>query len=150
VLLRVDNWSSFLPLWAGIATSERAKRMVERLRDENTFNCKGGIRTLSRLEQMYDIRATNNPSNWLGPIWGCVNYFIFEGLIKYGFEDDAREIAEKTIRLFGRDLEVSGALHEYYNPDTCEPIITKGFQNWNFLVLNMIAWIEDRPFINLA
>ena len=148
LIMRIDNWSSFMPLWAGIATPERAERMLERYRDKRTFNCKAGIRTLSRLEQQYDIRASNNPSNWRGPVWGISNYMLFSGLLKYGFEEDAREMAEKTIRLFGRDLERAGSLHEYYNPDTCEPIVTHGFQNWNFLVLNMIAWLEGRRFID--
>ena len=57
----------------------------------------------------------------------------------------ARELAEKTVRLFGQDLESCGSLHEFYHPDTGEPIMTHGFQNWNFLVLNMIAYLEDRP-----
>ena len=96
---------------------------------------------------MYDLRASNNPSNWLGPVWGMSNYMLFRGLVKYGFLDDARDLAEKTVRLFGRDLEDSGALHEFYNPDTGDPIMTKGFQNWNFLVLNMIAWLEGRVVV---
>jgi putative isomerase len=75
------------------------------------------------------------------------NYMVFRGLVKYGFDDEARELAAKTIRLFGRDLETSGALHEFYHPDNGEPIMTRGFQNWNFLVLNMIAWLENRPVI---
>ena len=29
LLLRVDNWSSFLPMWAGIATRAQAERMLE-------------------------------------------------------------------------------------------------------------------------
>lgn len=148
LIMRIDNWSSFMPMWAGIATAERARRMLERYRDVRTFNCRGGIRTLSRLEQQYDLRASNNPSNWRGPVWGISNYLVFSGLRKYGFTDEAREMAEKTICLFGRDLEKEGSLHEYYNPDTCEPIVTHGFQNWNFLVLNMIAWIEDRKFVD--
>lgn len=148
LLLRVDNWCSFLPLWAGIASPERAARMVERYRDERTFNCRAGIRSLSRLEQAYDIRATNNPSNWRGPVWGISNYLVFSGLVKYGYDEDARILAEKTIRIFGRDYEVNGCLHEYYNPDTGEPIVTHDFQNWNFLVLNMIAWLEDRKFVD--
>jgi len=56
-------------------------------------------------------------------------------------------MAEKTIALFGDDLQREGALHEYYNPDTGEPIMNKGFQNWNYLVLNMIAWVEGRPVV---
>ena len=147
LLLRVDNWSSFLPMWAGLASREQAGRMAERARDPRTFNAQYGIRSLSRLEKMYDLRASNNPSNWLGPVWGMSNYMLFRGLVKYGFLDDARDSAEKTVRLFGRDLEDSGALHEFYNPDTGDPIMTKGFQNWNFLVLNMIAWLEGRVVV---
>ena len=54
-----------------------------------------GIRSLSRLEKMYDLRASNNPSNWLGPVWGMTNYLVFRGLVKYGFDDDARELARE-------------------------------------------------------
>lgn len=147
LLLRVDNWSSFLPLWAGIPSQEQAERMRERTQDTRTFAASFGIRTLSRLEKMYDLRATNNPSNWLGPIWGISNYLVFRGLLKYGFAEEAQNLAEKTIRLFGQDLETNGCLHEYYHPDNGEPIVTKGFQNWNFLVLNMIAHLEGRPMI---
>lgn len=147
LMMRIDNWSSFLPMWAGIASAEKAARMVERYRDARTFNCAGGIRTLSRLEQQYDIRASNNPSNWRGPVWGLSNFMMFSALVTYGYYDDAREIADKTIRMYGRDLELSGSLHEYYNPDTCEPIVTHGFMNWNFTVLNMIAFLEDRKYV---
>ncbi|WP_439590848.1 MGH1-like glycoside hydrolase domain-containing protein [Microbacterium sp.] len=145
VLLRIDNWSSFLPMWAGIATQEQAERMRERYLDRRTFRANFGVRTLSKLEQQYNLRASNNPSNWLGPIWGVSNYLVFRGLLKYGYTEDARELAEETVRLFGQDLATSGGLHEYYHPDTGEPIMTKGFQNWNFLVLNLIAWLEERP-----
>jgi putative isomerase len=148
LLLRIDSWSSFLPMWAGLASSEQAGRMLTRVRDGNTFNAAYGVRSLSRLEKMYDLRASNNPSNWLGPVWGMSNYMVFRGLVKYGFDDAARELAEKTVRLFGRDLEASGALHEFYDPDNGEPIMTRGFQNWNFLVSNMIAWLEGRVVVS--
>ncbi len=147
LLLRIDNWSSFLPMWAGFASQAQAERMVQRIRDRRTFAANYGIRTLSRLEKMYDLRASNNPSNWLGPIWGVSNYLVFRGLLRYGFEADARELAEKTVLLFGRDLETNGCLHEFYHPDTGEPIMTRNFQNWNFLVLNMIAYLEGRAMV---
>ena len=148
LLLRIDSWCSFLPMWAGLASREQAEQMVERVRDPRTFRATYGVRTLSRLEKMYDLRASNNPSNWLGPVWGMSNYMVFRGLVKYGFHEDARELAEKTVCLFGSDLESSGSLHEFYNPDTGDPIMTRGFQNWNFLVLNMIAWLEGRVVVS--
>jgi len=144
LLLRVDSWSSFLPMWSGLATQEQAERMVARLREPRTFAARYGVRTLSALEQAYSLRASNNPSNWLGPVWGVSNYLVFRGLVGYGFHDDANRLAERTVELFGRDLDAHGALHEFYDPDNGRPIMTRGFQNWNFLVLNMIAHLEGR------
>lgn len=145
LIQRIGVWSGFLTMWAGIATEEQARRMVtENFSDPRTFNAPYGVRTLSKLEKMYNMNATHNPSNWQGPIWGISNYLVFRGLVNYGFNDEARELANKTVTLFGMDYEKEGALHEYYNPDTGEPLINKGFQNWNYLVLNMIAWLENR------
>jgi putative isomerase len=148
LIQRLGVWSGFLSLWAGVATPEQARMMVEKnFRDTNTFNAPYGVRTLSRMEKMYDVRATGNPSCWLGPIWINANYLTFRGLVKYGYQDDARALVEKTIRLLGRDFEQHGALHEYYLPDSGEPVLNKGFQNWNYLVLNMIAWYEGKPYV---
>lgn len=141
IIQRFGVWSGFMVLWAGIATPEQAKRIVaENYYDKRTFNAQYGIRTLSKLEKMYNLKATHNPSNWQGPIWGVSNYLVFQGLANYGFVAEAQEMAEKTIMLFGRDIKNNGSLHEYYNPDTGEGIINPGFQNWNYLVLNMIEW----------
>jgi putative isomerase len=141
LIMRIETWMGFMPLWAEIATQEQAERVVEHYRDQRTFNCEAGVRTLSKMEKMYLVQASGNPSCWLGPVWGASNYLTWRGLVRYGFQDDARELAEKTIWLFGRDLERRGALHEYYQPDG-EPLLNPGFQNWNHLVLNMIAWYE--------
>lgn len=147
IIQRIDIWSGFMALWAGIATNEQAKRVVERYRDKKSFNCEGGVRTLSAQEKMYRVVASNNPSCWLGPVWGISNYMTFRGLLRYGYTEDARKLCEKTIRLFGRDVIRFGAMHEYYSPDDGNPVINLGFQNWNMLVLNMIYWYEGREYI---
>lgn len=148
LIQRIGVWSGVMAMWAGIATPQQAERMVrENLLDCRTFNSPYGVRTLSKLEKMYSTVATHNPSNWCGPIWGISNYMTFRALVNYGFEDEARVMAEKTVRLFGNDFKKDEALHEYYNPETGEPIMNKGFQNWNFLVLNMIAWLEGRNVV---
>jgi putative isomerase len=148
LIQRLSVWSGFMAMWANIATPEQAKLMVERhFHDTTSFNAPAGIRTLSPLEKMYDTRASGNPSSWQGPIWINVNYLVFRGLINYGYDEEARELAEKTILLLGRDFERFGALHEYYLPDNGEPVLNKGFQNWNFLVLNMAAWLDNQPVV---
>lgn len=147
LIQRIDVWSGFMALWAGVATEEQAARVVERYRDPKSFHCLGGVRTLSPQEKMYRVAASNNPSCWLGPVWGISNYLTFRGLLRYGYKEDAKELCEKTISLFGRDVLRFGGMHEYYSPDDGEPILNLGFQNWNMLVLNMIYWYEGKEAI---
>jgi len=148
LIQRIGVWTGFMAMWAGIATEEQAKRMVsEHYLNPKTFFAAAGVRTLSKMEKMYSVRSSANPSNWRGPVWGISNYMVFKGLVNYGYTSEARDLANKTILLFGRDLENCGALHEYYEPDTGEPLLNKGFQNWNYLVANMIAWKEGRKVV---
>jgi hypothetical protein len=148
LIQRIEGWSGFLAMWSGIATPEQARRMVEeRLKNPGTLGAPYGIRSLSKMEKMYGVYASNNPSNWNGPIWGISNYAVFRGLLRYGFTAEAKEMADKTVALFGRDFAKTNALHEYYDPDTGEPVMNKGFQNWNYLVMNMLAWMDGRPVV---
>ena len=149
LIMRIGVWSGFLAMWADIATPEQSERIVrEHLKNAETFNAPYGIRTLSKMEKMYNLKATGNPSSWLGPVWGISNYMVWKGLVKYRYEEEAYELAEKTIKLFGRDFKRFGALHEYYQPENGEPILNPGFQNWNYLVMNMLAWLENRPLVD--
>lgn len=148
LIQRIGCWSGFLAMWSGIATPEQAERMVkENLLDEKAFWAPYGVRTLSKYEKMYVVKPSGNPSCWLGPIWGVSNYLVFRGLVKYGFEREARELAEKTVALFEKDLRFCGELHEYYDPESGEPVINPGFQNWNLLSLNMQAWLNNEKVV---
>jgi putative isomerase len=148
LIQRLSVWSGFMAMWAGIATKEQAEMIVRKqFHDTASFNAPAGIRSLSPLEKMYDARASGNPSSWQGPVWINVNYLVFRGLVNYGFTEEAKELAEKTVLLLGRDFERFGALHEYYLPDNGEPVLNKGFQNWNFLVLNMAAWLDKKRVV---
>jgi putative isomerase len=148
LIQRLEGWSGFMAMWAGIATPEQARRMVEEhLKNGRTLGASYGVRTLSKMEKMYGLYASNNPSNWDGPIWGISNYMVFRGLVRYGFKEEADAMVNKTVALFGDDYVKNDALHEYYNPDTGEPIVNKGFQNWNYLVMNMLAWRQGQEVV---
>ena len=128
LIQRIDAWSGFLAMWAGIAKPEEAKRMVEEnYRNTKTFNSPAGVRSLSKLEKMYAIKASGNPSCWLGPVWINVNYFTGKGLIKYRYLKDAKDLAKKTIVILRYDYERSEALHKYYQPENGQPFINKEF-----------------------
>lgn len=135
--IKVRVWSGFIPMYAKIATEEQAAEMVKHIFDEATFNSDYGVTTLAKDEKMFDLSVTNNPSNWLGPIWLIANYVVFRGLMNYGYRKEAELMYERTVKLLGTDLEKTGSLHEYYNPFTGDPIMNGGFINWNILALNM-------------
>ena len=147
LIRKIDVWSGFLAMWAGIATKEQADRMVkENYLKSNIFYSDYGIRTLSKSEKMYLIKESGNPSCWLGPIWGVSNYLTFKALLNYGYDDLAKDLAERTVTLFGKDLTECGEFHEYYDPETGKGISNQGFQSWNLLVSNMISYLNGEPF----
>ena len=130
-----------MAMWAGIATKEQAERMVkENYLDERLFYAPWGVRTLSKCEKMYQIVKSGNPSCWLGPVWGVSNYITFRALLKYGYDGFAEELADKTVKLFGRDIAECGEMHEYYDPETGRGVNNQGFQSWNLLCANIISW----------
>ncbi len=149
LIMRIDSWSGFMALWAGIATPDRARRVIEEnMLDPNTFFGKYGIRSLSRLEKMFANWPSGNPSCWLGPMWGVVNYMCFRALLNYGYTDEARALANTLIFVYGKDIENCGEMHEYYHCDSGEGINGQGFQSWNLLVNNMIAYVDNQEIIS--
>lgn len=148
LLIKCDSWCGFLVLWAGMAPPERAERVIrENMLDSRTYLGKWGVRTLAKTEPMYQITKSGNPSCWLGPVWGISAYMTFRALLKYGYESEARDIAERTVVLLGRDIEGCGELHEYYHPDTGEGVNNQGFQSWNLLANNILAYLEKRDVV---
>lgn len=143
--IKVRCWSNFLPMLMGIATPEQAEALKNHIMDEDTFLSPGGIRSLSYDEKMYNLEPTGNPSNWLGPIWIISQYAVFRGLMNYGYRKEAEIICQRTLSLLGDDLRKTGDLHEYYNPETREPIMNPGFVNWNVLAINMADELDGKP-----
>jgi putative isomerase len=138
--LRIQTFTGFLPLWCGLATPAQASALVRlHYLADDRFRSLGGVRSLSSREPMYSLEySKGNPSNWLGPVWIIVNYFVWKGLKDSGFAAEASELADKTIRMLAADLDKNGSLNEYYHPDTGAAISHKGFMDWNLLVLEML------------
>lgn len=147
--IKIRVWSGFLPLYARFATNEQAAKLAAHAFDPETFASPFGIATLAKDEKMFNLSATNNPSNWLGPIWIVANYALFRGLMNYGYREQAEAICAGTMRLLGEDLEKTGVLHEYYDPFTGKPVMNGGFISWNILALNMADELRGKPPMQL-
>ena len=145
--IKVRVWSSFLPMFAGFATREEAEKLKVHMLDETTFWAPHGVTTLAMDEKMFNLDVTNNPSNWLGPIWIVSEYICFRALLDYGYVEEAAELCRKVLAMLGEDLRKTGCLHEYYNPFTGEGIMNGGFLNWNILILNMTGELRERNIL---
>lgn len=145
--IKIRVWSGFIPMYAGFATAEQAEELVRHYHDETTFHSEFGITTLAKDEKMFNLEATNNPSNWLGSVWLVANYVVFKAMLRYGYREEAEEICRNSLKLLGMDLEKTGCMHEYYDPFTGESVMNGGFVNWNILAVNMIDDLEKIEYI---
>jgi hypothetical protein len=132
--VRVKTWTNLVPLWAGIAAPEQAKRMIaQHLLNPKEFWAPQGVRTLTPDEPLYDPKS----GYWRGPVWVISNYLLNARLDEYGHKEEAQEVADKTVRVLVRDYHTSGGMNECYNPETGEPIASGHFLSWNLLAAHM-------------
>jgi putative isomerase len=139
VPVKFKVFTGFLPLWCGLATPEQARHLVEQhLLNTEEFLAPYGITSLARNERMFAPEIDSaNPSNWLGPIWIVANYAIYAGLLRYGYTNEAADLASRIHKLLEEDLAKTGCLHECYHPDTGAPNFNARFLSWNVLALLM-------------
>jgi putative isomerase len=88
--------SSFYPMAAGIATTEQAKALVaDHLQNPWEF---GGDHPVAGTP--FDDPAATDNVYWRGRVWPTMNYLVWLGLRRYGFEREAKELADKGWRMF--------------------------------------------------
>ena len=89
-------WSvaAYYTLWAGVASEEQAKKLVNNLKK---FEHRGGIATTAN-SFMFTSLFGSTKTQWAHPNgWAPLHFITTEGLEKYGYHDDARRIATKWI-----------------------------------------------------
>jgi glycogen debranching enzyme len=106
----VNTACTFLPLFAGLPSREQAQRLVEaHLLNLGEYAPSGDVRhwvtTTAKTEPTWEARRY-----WRGPVWVIMNWFISEGLQRYGYEELAETIRQDTLGL----IESNG-FREYYD-----------------------------------
>jgi hypothetical protein len=114
--LRRQEIIGFLPLWAGVATKERADRLVETLMDSTKFWRKYGVPTLSARDPWYSPNV-DYCCKWNGPVWMLWDYMVYDGLKKYGYSEIADLLASRMVRAAETQLSKNHAFWESYSPD---------------------------------
>jgi glycogen debranching enzyme len=122
-----SNAGQFVTLFGGLPTHDQAERLVRQLQETNFWT---------------SFPITNTPTDssdfspadyWRGNVWPCLNWLIYQGLRRYGYDDLANELAARSFAL----LEKSG-FWEYYHPETGEGLGGQEF-SWATVILDIVA-----------
>ncbi len=130
--IRVQGPEGWIPLWAGIATPEQAATVTRVMMDPTKFAGWVPLPTLAMDHPAFD------PSDgyWRGPVWLDQAYFGIHGLARYGFRDEARELAGRILEN-AQGLRRNGPIFENYHPVTGEGLNAPHF-SWSAAHLLML------------
>jgi hypothetical protein len=118
-LIEEPTIATLLPLYAGSISKERAKQLVELLKNRKAFGARWPVPSVPLNSPDF------NPIRyWQGPTWINTNWLMIDGLERYGFNKEAADLRRRTLELVAR----SGS-SEYFNPKTGQPA---GAQNFSW------------------
>ena len=126
------NAGQFVTLFGGLPTQNQADQLVSELQKANFWT---------------KFPITNTPTDspafapdhyWRGNVWPCLNWLIYQGLRRYGYDDLADQLASRSFAL----LEHSG-FWEYYHPETGEGLGGQAF-SWAAVMLDMAVSMPHR------
>ncbi len=144
------SYSNFVPLVDDILAEKDAREMIRRyLLNKDFMLAPYGIRSLSKQDPDYNNNAIIIPySNWQGPIWINANYLNYISLKRYGFNQEAAELADTLGKMVVADIKKWGSMHENYDaetglglaptPEQSENHVFSGFVGWNLLAQDIL------------
>ena len=101
--------TSFYPLIAGAASQAQARALLGWLADPGRF---GGRFTLPSVSR--DDPAWGDNVYWRGRIWPPLNFLVYQGLRRYGFDAEATGLARRGFEMFAGPWSASRQCAENY------------------------------------
>ncbi|MCA9347915.1 glycoside hydrolase [Candidatus Saccharibacteria bacterium] len=105
-LIKEPSIGTFLPLYAGTISKERASKLVKLLKDHKKYWLHHPVPSVPLDSSFFDADRY-----WQGPSWVNTNWLIIDGLERYNYTELADELRQKTIQLVNNQ----GAW-EYFDP----------------------------------
>ena len=127
----------FLPIWAGIASTEQAGYLISHLTNPDKFWRSYGVPSLAADDPYY-----NPLGYWNGPVWVEWNYLIFRGLLDYGYHAEAESLAVRVFDNVIYQLKTNHWFWELYSPDHYQAGWHKAYI-WSGLVARMIIDLQE-------
>ena len=124
--------TSFYPLAAGAADGDQIEALLTGyLENPAKFGGDPGLPSVAR-----DHPSYRDNVYWRGRIWGPLNFWVYQGLVRAGRSAEAGRLAEKSWRLFAAGWE-SRLCGENYNAESgaiLDQADTDGFYSWGALL----------------
>ena len=136
-LIHAHVAAGFTPLFAGVPTESQATQILA------TLNMRGfchldavcwAVPSFDKLEPGYSANRY-----WRGPIWLNVNWLLYHGLQRYGFDAYAERVKHTIIELPRRH-----GFYEYFDPDVGKGYGSDNF-SWTAALLLDVLLAESAP-----
>lgn len=105
-LILEPSIGTFMPLYAGSITKERAAELVKLLKNHRKYWLHNPVPSVPLDSEFFD-----SDRYWQGPSWLNTNWLIIDGLERYGFQEEADELRNRSLAM----VEKSGP-YEYFDP----------------------------------
>ena len=126
-LIEQPSIMSFLPLYSGAISKQRATELVMELRSKNWWLAYP-IPSVPKNSSYFDTARY-----WQGPTWLNTNWLICDGLRRYGFDAEAKAIEQRSV-----ELVAQYGSYEYFSPIDGKPAGAKNFSWTAALTLDIL------------
>ncbi len=125
----VKTIAAFWALISGVADKKQAERLVGWLQDKDTFNRIHRVPVCAADEEGYDEQG----GYWRGSVWAPTNTMVIYGLLSYGYDALAKEIALNHLDNVVKVFENTKSIWENYPADyvTSGNADKKDFVGWS-------------------
>lgn len=133
--LKVKYVGVFATLWAKIATPEQAERMVTNyISNPKEFWRPFPLSVYAASEPGYseEYLPGDLGCSWRANTWISTNYYVFQGLRYYGYNELADKLANKTYEMVKQIGD-----REYYTSESCTGCGLDPFWGWSLLAYFM-------------
>jgi hypothetical protein len=128
-LVHASSVATLLPLYAGSISQERAAALVKVMEDAYLSTTGFPLPSVPPSSSWFEPKRY-----WQGPTWLNINWFVIDGLKRYGFDNHATALAKVSIEL----VERSG-FREYFDPLTGDGAGIDRFSWSAALTLDLLA-----------
>jgi hypothetical protein len=130
----VDTWAGMAPLALPDLPEEIGHRLVERLLDPSRYWLRHPPPSVAASDPAFE--PNRGPGwklrYWRGPTWINAAWMLWIGMLRLGYETEAREMVARLVPMIERE-----GLREYYDPLTGEGLGAREFA-WTSLIAEMV------------